>query len=302
MAMKATASPILDALGFRRVLVVNCVVGAGFIAINGLLSPATPMALILGILLVGGYFRSLQFTGINAIAYADLDQVRIGRAVSFASVAQQLALSIGVALGAGVVQVMRSRHGGELELADFHWAFPGRRAGVRQLAVRLHPTARRCRRLPVEPPESQRPGTRRGGRAAGFGTELTKFRASGSAVPRGPGSIGQVDAQGGTVCHCVRADHDVIVTRPRCAKRGWLCRSGQAGRGSDGHTDVPLSARRELCPLPADETTRKGGSVEVDLPACRCPLAGRCWRRRRRLSATCRLQRPAGSTWRTACR
>ncbi len=123
MAMKTTASPILTAFGFRRVLVVNCVVGAAFIAVNGLLSPATPIALLLGILLVGGYFRSLQFTGINAIAYADIDIGRMSRAVAFASVAQQLALSVGVALGAGVVQIMRERHGGALELADFHWAF-----------------------------------------------------------------------------------------------------------------------------------------------------------------------------------
>ena len=123
MAMKATASPILSALGFRRVLVLNGLIGATFIAVNGLLSPATPIALILGILLVGGYFRSLQFTGINAIAYADIDQDRMSRAVSFASVAQQLALSVGVALGAGVVQALRAHHGGPLELSDFHWAF-----------------------------------------------------------------------------------------------------------------------------------------------------------------------------------
>ena len=123
MAMKATASPILTRFGFRRVLVFNGLVGAGFIGVNGLLSPATPIVALLGILLVGGYFRSLQFTGINAIAYADIDQDRMSRAVSFASVAQQLALSVGVAVGAGVVQVMRARHGGALELADFHWAF-----------------------------------------------------------------------------------------------------------------------------------------------------------------------------------
>ncbi len=123
MMMKATASPILDAFGFRRILVVNSAIAAGFIAVNGLFSPATPVALLLGILLVGGYFRSLQFTAINAIAYADIDADRMSRAVSFASVAQQLALSVGVALGAGVVQVMRARHGGDLELSDFHWAF-----------------------------------------------------------------------------------------------------------------------------------------------------------------------------------
>ena len=123
MAMKATASPILDAFGFRRVLLVNAVVGAFFIAVNGLFSPATPIVVILAILLVGGYFRSLEFTAINAIAYADIDADRMSRAVSFASVAQQLALSVGVALGAGVIQIARARHGGALVLSDFQWAF-----------------------------------------------------------------------------------------------------------------------------------------------------------------------------------
>ena len=123
MAMKTTASPILNTFGFKRVLVVNCLIGATFVAINALLSPAVPTALILAVLLVGGFFRSLQFTGINAIAYADIDTDRMSRAVSFAAVAQQLALSIGVALGAGVVQAMRDAHGGALQLSDFHWAF-----------------------------------------------------------------------------------------------------------------------------------------------------------------------------------
>ncbi len=123
MAMKATASPILDRFGFRRVLVVNGLIGAAFIGVNGLLSPATPVAVVLGILLVGGYFRSLQFTGINAIAYADIPQERMSRAVGFASVAQQLALSVGVALGAGVVQIAQAGRQGPLTLSDFHWAF-----------------------------------------------------------------------------------------------------------------------------------------------------------------------------------
>jgi EmrB/QacA subfamily drug resistance transporter len=123
MAMKATAAPILNALGFKRVLVINALVGAAFIGVNGLFTPATPSALLLAVLLAGGYFRSLEFTGINAIAYAEIEQDKLSRAVSFVSVAQQLSISIGVALGAGVVQALRDAHGGELRLSDFHWAF-----------------------------------------------------------------------------------------------------------------------------------------------------------------------------------
>ena len=123
MAMKATASPILDRFGFKRVLVFNSLVGAGFIGLNAAYFPTTPLPLILALLLVGGYFRSLQFTGINAIAYADIAQDRMSRAVSFAAVVQQVSLSIGVAVGAGVVQAMQAHRGGPLVLADFHAAF-----------------------------------------------------------------------------------------------------------------------------------------------------------------------------------
>ncbi len=47
-------------------------IAAAFIAACGLFSPAMPFALIIGILLVGGFFRSLEFTSIGTIAYADL--------------------------------------------------------------------------------------------------------------------------------------------------------------------------------------------------------------------------------------
>ncbi len=48
-------------------------------------------------LLTGGFFRSLEFTAVNAIAYADIEPQAMSRATSFASVAQQVSLSLGVA-------------------------------------------------------------------------------------------------------------------------------------------------------------------------------------------------------------
>ncbi len=124
MAMKATASPIIKLFGFRRILDRQ---RGDRRRLHRGQRPVLPgdadALLILGVLLVGGYFRSLEFTAINAIAYADIEQERLSRAVSFASVAQQISLSVGVAIGAGVVQVMRDEHGGALALGDFHWAF-----------------------------------------------------------------------------------------------------------------------------------------------------------------------------------
>jgi EmrB/QacA subfamily drug resistance transporter len=124
IAMKTTAQPILRMFSFRRVLIVNALISAGFLALNATFSAATPHLLIMGALLVGGFFRSLEFTALNAIAYADVDQDAMSRATSFASVAQQLSLSTGVAIGAAALEAARAfRGGGALEAADFTPAF-----------------------------------------------------------------------------------------------------------------------------------------------------------------------------------
>ena len=74
-------------LGFRRVLLVNALVSSAFIAAIGLFRPDTPHALMLVVLLAGGFFRSLQFTSINTLGYADIEPPRMSRATSFASIA-----------------------------------------------------------------------------------------------------------------------------------------------------------------------------------------------------------------------
>ena len=62
------AKRVLELTGFRRLLMVNAFIGAAFVAANGFFSPATPHWLIMVVLFVGGCFRSLQFTSLNAIA------------------------------------------------------------------------------------------------------------------------------------------------------------------------------------------------------------------------------------------
>ncbi|HEX5078082.1 MAG TPA: MFS transporter, partial [Geminicoccaceae bacterium] len=96
MAMKLTAVPVLRRFGFKGVLVANALISAAFLAVNALFEPATPHLVIFGVLLVGGFFRSLQFTAINTLSYADIERAQMSRATSFASMMQQLSLSIGV--------------------------------------------------------------------------------------------------------------------------------------------------------------------------------------------------------------
>ena len=63
--------------------------------VNGFFTIATPHVVIITVLLAGGFFRSLEFTAINALAYADIGNREMSRATSFASVAQQVSLSLG---------------------------------------------------------------------------------------------------------------------------------------------------------------------------------------------------------------
>ncbi len=124
LIMKATAAPIIRTFGFRRVLIVNALVSAGFMGVNGFYTAATPHLVIVALLLAGGFFRSLEFTAVNALSYADIGQADMSRATSFASVAQQVSLSLGVAIGALILQAAQAWRGEtHIAQADFAIAF-----------------------------------------------------------------------------------------------------------------------------------------------------------------------------------
>ncbi|WP_292310515.1 hypothetical protein [Mesorhizobium sp.] len=105
------------------VTALPAVIAAASIAINGLFTPDTPYVLILAALLVGGFIRSMFFTGMNALAYAEISTADTSRATPIAAVFQQLSIALGVALACGILEVSATIHGGPLTLSDFHIAF-----------------------------------------------------------------------------------------------------------------------------------------------------------------------------------
>jgi EmrB/QacA subfamily drug resistance transporter len=124
ITMKTTAGPILRRFGFKSVLVANALLSSLFIGAAALFTPVTPPAVMLTVLLIGGFFKSLQFTSINSLAYADIEPREMSRATSFASVVQQLSLSAGVAIGALVLEMERHlRADGAVHTDDFATAF-----------------------------------------------------------------------------------------------------------------------------------------------------------------------------------
>ena len=74
LLMKTTARPIIAWFGFKNVLVWNTIITGVIFMGYGLFTIDTPHWLIIATLLVGGFFRSLQFTALNTLAYADVDQ------------------------------------------------------------------------------------------------------------------------------------------------------------------------------------------------------------------------------------
>jgi EmrB/QacA subfamily drug resistance transporter len=124
MGMKTLAARIIRAFGFRYLMTANAVISAVFLAACALFTVTTPLLLIMIILVVGGFFRSLEFTAINTVAYAEVEAAQMSRATTLVSVNQQLAVSAGVAIGAFSVETtMWFRHMSELDATVFAPAF-----------------------------------------------------------------------------------------------------------------------------------------------------------------------------------
>src|SRR5664279_1157101 len=99
MGMKFISAGILKRYGYRQVLIVNTVLLGTTLGVFALVTPGTPLALIVLIGLVQGFFNSLQFSAMNAMAYADIEPADSSMATSIASTCQQLSLSFGLACG-----------------------------------------------------------------------------------------------------------------------------------------------------------------------------------------------------------
>jgi EmrB/QacA subfamily drug resistance transporter len=125
LGMKPVTTPILRRFGFRSVMIVNGLLTAATIAVCSALSPATPHAIVIGVLLVGGLCRSMQMTSINTLAFADVPPAMMSSASTLFSVVQQMTIGLGIALGAIALHFAVWLHGGgtNLTLGDFRVAF-----------------------------------------------------------------------------------------------------------------------------------------------------------------------------------
>jgi hypothetical protein len=93
------AAMTLRRWGFRIQLVVFVALTGLLSAIPGFFREATPVPLIMGLLLLNGFCRSNQFIAANTIAYADVPQEKVAAASTLAAVSQQVGLALGVSFG-----------------------------------------------------------------------------------------------------------------------------------------------------------------------------------------------------------
>jgi EmrB/QacA subfamily drug resistance transporter len=126
LSMKTITTPVLRHYGFRTVLIVNGIASAVLIASFALLSPGTPRVAMLAVLFLHGLSRSLQFTAINTLAFAELPKAAMSSATSMQAVVHQMSMGMGVAVGAVALRAasaMREGRDTGPALADFHVAF-----------------------------------------------------------------------------------------------------------------------------------------------------------------------------------
>jgi EmrB/QacA subfamily drug resistance transporter len=100
IGIKPFTGPLLRRFGFRTVLVHSALWSAATIALCGLVTGHTPLAVIVVILLASGVFRSIGFTAYNTIAFVDVPPGSIGHANTLTTTIQQLTMGLAVVAGA----------------------------------------------------------------------------------------------------------------------------------------------------------------------------------------------------------
>jgi MFS family permease len=126
LLMKPATTPVLRRFGFRTVLIGNGLLAATTILACGLFSASTPKDIIVVVLFAGGLFRSMQFTGLTSLGFADIHQSQMSAASTLSSMVQQMTFGMGVAFGAIALRFAGLFHPanvGSLTVGDFRIAF-----------------------------------------------------------------------------------------------------------------------------------------------------------------------------------
>jgi len=144
LGTKAVTTRILQRYGFRSTSLAAVSIGGLSIIACGFLTPASPMAWVMAVIFVYGVMRSMQFSTLATLAYADIPAPQMNSANTLWNAANQMAIGLGIAVGALALRLSASLHASPLaggspaqstatvdhlsdlnhfSLADFRWAF-----------------------------------------------------------------------------------------------------------------------------------------------------------------------------------
>jgi len=123
LVMKTITNPILTRWGIKAVLVWNGLIASAFIAACALVSPNLPLAPTWIVLALAGASRSMQFTGLTMVTFADVKPEQRQPAAVVSALTQQVGMGGGVAVGALLLTFSQRLHGSAaLTARDFHAA------------------------------------------------------------------------------------------------------------------------------------------------------------------------------------
>lgn len=126
LLMKAITTPVMRQFGFRRVLAVNGIAAAACVGSFAALDPGVPTVGLWIILFVAGATRSLQFTALNTLAFADIGPEARASSTTLSAMTQQVTMLLGVAIPVLLIRISEIWNGAEPgQIADFRSAFVG---------------------------------------------------------------------------------------------------------------------------------------------------------------------------------
>ena len=102
--MRTITKRILRGFGFRTVLFWNALIANLLVALCALFAPGIAPAVMVFIILLGGFFRALQFTALNTLGFAEVSDAEMSHATTLSQMGQRISQSIGVAVAALLLQ------------------------------------------------------------------------------------------------------------------------------------------------------------------------------------------------------
>lgn len=126
LSMKSATVWIIRHFRFRSILLVNGFLVALFTFFTALFLPTTPVWIIVVTLFCSGLVRSMQFSSLTTLAFADIAERKMTSANTLYSTIQQMSTGMGIAVGAVALRfanILDNGTPGRYTVADFRLAF-----------------------------------------------------------------------------------------------------------------------------------------------------------------------------------